>query len=59
MKIDEWFKPTILILALIFMVIFSIYAFNGRYRPMGFDNIWVLDTITGTVYNRYGERLTK
>jgi hypothetical protein len=50
MKMDNWFKPAILILALIFMVIFSIYAFNGRYRSMGTENMMVLDTMTGHVY---------
>lgn len=57
MKIDEWFKPAILILALIFMVILSTYALNGRYRPMGFENEYVLDTMTGNVYNRFGKKL--
>jgi hypothetical protein len=56
MKIDDWFKPTIVILLIIFLVIFFLHALNGRYRPMGVENAIVLDTFTGNIYSRSGER---
>jgi len=55
MKIDDWFKPAILILAVIFLFIFGLHALKGRYRPI-FDDFAILDTFTGNVYKLSGER---
>jgi hypothetical protein len=56
MKIDDWVRPAILFLAVIFLLVFFLHALNGRYRPMGVENTIVLDTFTGNVYSRSGER---
>jgi hypothetical protein len=55
MKMDDWFKPAILILAVIFLFIFGLHAFKGRYKPI-LDDCAVLDTFTGNVYKLSGER---
>ncbi len=56
MKIDNYFKPAILILAVIFLFIFGLYVFKGRYKPI-LNDYAVLDTFTGNAYTLSGERL--
>ncbi|OGP69156.1 MAG: hypothetical protein A2Z73_00175 [Deltaproteobacteria bacterium RBG_13_60_28] len=57
MKIDDWFKLAILVLAAIFLFIFGLHALKGRYRPI-FEDFAILDTFTGNVYKLSGERVT-
>lgn len=59
MNIDNWFKPAILVLVVIFLFIFGLHTLKGRYISIGPDHIWVLDTFTGNVYDRYGKKNVK
>lgn len=56
MRIDDWFKSAILILAVIFLLILGLHAFKGRYRPI-LEDMAVLDTFTGNVYKLTGEKV--
>lgn len=56
-QIDKWFKPAILVLMVLFLFIFGLHAFKGRYRTMGTSHNQILDTFTGNVYDRYGQKL--
>jgi hypothetical protein len=58
MKIDDWFKPIIVILAIIFVVIFYLSSLNGRFVPFHFGDITlVLDSRTGILYEPSGEKV--
>ena len=55
MNIDNWFKPALLILAVILLIIFYQFSENGRYvyhkeKISDIDNIYVVDTRTGVIY---------
>jgi hypothetical protein len=55
MKIDNWFKPAILVLGIIFLLILYQYSENGRYTYHKETNntsndTCVVDTRTGTIY---------
>jgi hypothetical protein len=55
MKIGDWFKPAILVLAVIFLLIFYQYSENDRYTyhkeiSDSFDNRYVVDSRTGIIY---------
>lgn len=47
MKIDDWFKPLLLVSIIIFLIIFYQYSQNGRYIPKGAAT---LDSRTGITY---------
>ncbi|MGO9620966.1 MAG: hypothetical protein ACLPT6_06145 [Desulfobaccales bacterium] len=68
MRIDDWFKPAILVLVLIFLLIFGLHALKGRYQLKkevyqvkdkygGYVHTLVFDTLTGNLYTPYGERI--
>jgi hypothetical protein len=51
MKTDDWFKPLLMFLIIIFLINFYWYSQNGRYT-FNFDNNThtVADTRTGNLY---------
>jgi hypothetical protein len=68
MNIDKWFKPAILVLAVIFLLIFGLHALKGRYelkkevygvKDKYGDSVHTLvfDTLTGNLYTPYGKRI--
>lgn len=53
MKIDDWFKSTLIFLFVIFLIILYLYSQNGRYVAIKTPQGWVgeiLDTRTGKTY---------
>ncbi|MGO9619816.1 MAG: hypothetical protein ACLPT6_00230 [Desulfobaccales bacterium] len=68
MNIDKLFKPAILVLAVIFLLIFGLQALKGRYELKkevyqvknkygGYVHTLVFDTLTGNLYTYYGEKI--
>jgi hypothetical protein len=56
MKTDDWFKPAILILAVIFLLVFYLYSLNGRYIPLHTHAAFI-DTRNGNVYDTAGIKI--
>lgn len=53
MKTDDWFKPVLVILFVIFLITFYGYSQNGRYIShfSGFTEVtYTIDTRTGALY---------
>lgn len=64
MKMDNWFKPVILIFAAIFLIVFYQYSENGRYtynKEMGnlIDNKYVVDTRSGIIYGEINSTVSQ
>lgn len=60
MKIDYWFKPIIIILAIIFLIIFYQYSQNGRYTYHKYGKhsyIYLIDSQKGIIYAYEGGQI--
>jgi hypothetical protein len=63
MKTDDWFKPVMVILAIVFLIIFYGYSQNGRYALTKFSDdlsmIAMVDSRTGTLYFKGSGKVVK
>jgi hypothetical protein len=60
MKIDDWFKPLLLFLLIIFLIILYSYSQNGRYAFVhSGDNLCWGDSRTGTLYGMSNGEVVK
>lgn len=55
MEIDDWFKPVVTILIVIFLIIFYLHSLNGRY--VNIHPQYIMDSRTGILYDSTGEKV--